>query len=80
MEEGLLLTGDAQYAQAVEIAARTRRIVVENVTFTIMIKLTVLLLGALGISALWFAVFADSGVTVIVVLNALRAFRITGRQ
>ena len=76
-EDGLLLTGTARYAQAVEIATKTRRIVLENVAFTILIKLTVLLLGALGISALWFAVFADSGVTVIVVLNALRAFRIS---
>lgn len=77
--EGLLLTGEARYAQAVQIAVKTRRIAMENVCFTILIKLTVLILGALGISALWFAVFADSGVTVIVVLNALRAFRIADR-
>lgn len=73
---GLLLTGDATQAQAVKIAAKTRRIAMENVCFTILVKLAVLVLGALGISALWFAVFADSGVTVIVVLNALRAFHI----
>lgn len=79
-QDWLLLTGKAQYAQAVEIAAKTRRIAMENVCFTILIKLTVLLLGALGISALWFAVFADSGVTVIAVLNALRAFRIANKK
>ena len=62
-----------------EIARRTRRVACENVWFTILIKLAVLILSAFGISALWFAVFADSGVTVIVVLNALRAFY-TGKK
>ena len=56
------------------IARKTRRVALENVWFTIAVKLTVLILSVCGISALWFAVFADSGVTVIVVLNALRAF------
>ena len=59
---------------AKKIAEKTRRVALENVWFTILIKLTVLILSVFGISALWFAVFADSGVTVIVVLNALRAF------
>jgi len=75
----LVLTDAERLTTARSIAKKTRRVVMENVWFTILIKLSVLILSAFGISALWFAVFADSGVTVIVVLNALRAFR-TGKQ
>lgn len=63
---------------AQRIARKTRTVALENVWFTIVIKLAVLVLSVLGISALWFAVFADSGVTVLVVLNSLRAFH-TGK-
>ena len=58
------------------ISKKTRRVALENVWFTILIKAAVLILSVFGVSALWFAVFADSGVTILVVLNALRAFRI----
>lgn len=61
---------------AQRIARGTRRIVFENMGFVVLVKLTVLVLGALGISALWFAVFADSGIAVIAVLNSLRAFAV----
>ena len=70
----LVLTGPEKLPLASRIARKTRRVALENVWFTILINLAVLVLSAFGISALWFAVFADSGVTVIVVLNALRAF------
>lgn len=72
-------TADANEAQARRIARGTRRIVLENIGFVILVKLTVLVLGALGISALWFAVFADSGVAVIAILNSLRAFAAGGK-
>ena len=72
----LVMIGDENKALAQKIAKKARFIARENVVFTILIKLTVLILSACGISALWFAVFADSGVTVIVVLNALRAFHV----
>lgn len=62
-----------------KIARTTRRIVFENIGFVILAKLTVLVLGALGISALWFAVFADSGVALITILNSLRAFAAAGK-
>lgn len=57
------------------ISGKTRFIALENIIFTILIKCAVLVLGALGISSLWFAVFADSGVAIIAVLNSLRAFK-----
>lgn len=72
----LVMTGEEDTARAVKIAQKTKRIVHENVWGTILIKIAVLILGACGVSALWFAVFADSGVTVLAVLNSLRAFKL----
>ena len=62
-------------AEAVTVARRTMRIVRQNIIFAIGVKLLFLLLAALGIANMWEAVFADVGVTVIAVLNALRAMR-----
>lgn len=72
----MVLTDADKLPFAVQIAKKTRLVAMENVWFTILIKVAVLILSIFGISALWFAVFADSGVTVIVVLNALRAFHV----
>jgi Cation transport ATPase len=55
-----------------KIAKKTRRIVVENISFALIIKILFLLLGALGMVNMWQAVFADVGVTIIAVLNAIR--------
>ena len=62
-------------AEAVTVARRTMRIVRQNIIFAIGVKLLFLLLAALGVANMWEAVFADVGVTVIAVLNALRAMR-----
>lgn len=62
-------------AQGIAIARRTMRIVHQNIVFAIGIKVAMLLLGACGFTNMWAAVFADVGVTVIAVLNALRAMR-----
>ena len=62
-------------AEAVTVARRTMRIVRQNIIFAIGVKLLFLLLAALGIANMWEAVFADVGVTVIAILNALRAMR-----
>lgn len=78
-ETRLVLRDPDAFPLANQIAKKTRLVAQENVCFTIAIKVTVLILSACGISALWFAVFADSGVTVLVVLNALRAFHV-GKQ
>ncbi len=59
--------------QAVKIADKCLRIVYENIYFAIGIKIICLLLGALGIANMWLAIFADVGVMVIAVLNAIRA-------
>ncbi len=60
---------------AIRIARKTRRIVLENIVFALSVKALALLLGALGITGMWFAVFADVGVMVLAVLNALRIIR-----
>ena len=62
-------------ASAIRIARRCMRIVYENIGFALGVKLVCLLLGALGIANMWVAIFADVGVMVIAVLNAIRALR-----
>ena len=63
----------AKLPQAVAIARRTMRIVWENVIFALAVKALVMALGAAGEANLWFAVFADVGVLVLAILNAMRA-------
>ena len=65
----------SKIALAIRIARRTLRIAQQNVWFAIIVKVAVLLLAAFGIATMWMAVFADVGVTVIAVLNAMRALR-----
>ena len=60
---------------AVDIAKRTMRIVWQNIVFSLVVKGLVLLLGALGFAGIWLAVFADVGVMVIAILNAMRALK-----
>ena len=62
-------------ALAIGIARRTLRIARQNVAFAIGVKVAVLLLAAFGLATMWMAVFADVGVTVLAVLNAMRALR-----
>ena len=68
----------SKLAQAITIARRTLSIVRQNIVFALGVKLLVLLLSALGHANLWEAVFADVGVSVIAILNAMRAMR-TGK-
>lgn len=60
---------------AVHIARRTIRIAHQNVAFAIGVKIAVLLLATVGLGTMWMAVFADVGVTVLAVLNAMRALK-----
>ena len=65
----------SKIALALRIARRTLRIAKENIVFAIGVKLLVLILAVFGLATLWMAVFADVGVTVLAVLNAMRALR-----
>ena len=66
----------SKIAKAMEISKKTMRIVRQNITFALLVKAVVLILGAVGLAGMWLAVFADVGVMVIAVLNAMRALRI----
>ena len=59
-------------AKAIRIARKCMRIVYENIYFAIGVKVICLILGAFGIADVWVAIFADVGVMVIAVLNAIR--------
>ena len=70
----------SKLAQAIAIARRTLAIVRQNIVFALGVKLLVLVLSALGLANLWEAVFADVGVSVIAILNAMRAMRTAKTQ
>ena len=61
-------------SKAIKIARKCIRIVYENIYFAIGIKVICLILGAIGIANMWMAIFADVGVMIIAVLNAIRAY------
>ena len=60
-------------AKAIRISRKCMRIVRQNIAFALVVKFACLILGALGIANMWLAVFADVGVMVLAVLNAIRA-------
>ena len=66
----------SKLANAIKISKKTMQIVKENIVFAITVKILVLLLSAIGIATMWAAVFADVGVSVIAIINALRILRV----
>lgn len=73
----VLMTDEpSKIASVMKIARKTIRIANQNIVFALGIKLLVLVLGALGYANMWAAVFADVGVSVIAILNAIRAMRV----
>ena len=66
----------SKIADAIRISRKTRRIVQQNIVFALGVKLLVLVLGACGVASMWAAVFADVGVSVLAILNAMRALRV----
>ena len=63
-------------ATIIRISRKTLRIARANIVFALTVKLLVLLLGAVGIANMWLAIFADVGVAVLAILNAMRTLRI----
>ena len=61
---------------AIKLSKKTMRIVKQNIVFAIFIKISILILTALGLSTMWEAVFADVGVSIIAIINALRVLRV----
>ena len=66
----------SKLANAIKISKKTMQIVKENIVFAITVKILVLLLSTLGVTTMWAAVFADVGVSVIAIINALRILRV----
>ena len=65
----------SKISKAIKLSKKTMRIVKENIVFAIAIKVAVLILSALGLSTMWEAVFADVGVSIIAIINALRILK-----
>lgn len=65
----------SKIAQAIKISQRTLRIVRQNIVFALGVKFLVLLMGAEGLATMWDAVFADVGVSVIAIVNSMRALK-----
>ncbi len=65
-----------QIAKAIKISRKCLGIVYQNIVFALIIKFACLILGALGIANMWLAIFADVGVMIIAILNAIRALRV----
>lgn len=70
----------SQIAKAISISRKTLGIVNQNIIFALAVKAVVLILGALGYATMWAAVFADVGVSVLAILNAMRASRVKNLQ
>ena len=66
----------SKIAKALRISKKTMSIVKQNIVFAISVKVAVLIISALGMSTMWWAVFADVGVSVIAILNALRVLNV----
>ena len=65
----------AKISKAIDISKKTLSIVKQNIIFAIFVKILFLVLSMLGMMTMWFAVFADVGVTFLAVLNCLRIIR-----
>jgi len=72
----VLMTDDlSKIGVSLKIAKKTRFIVIQNIAFSLLVKGVILVLGALGLVSMWGAVFGDVGVSIIAVLNAIRAMK-----
>jgi Zn2+/Cd2+-exporting ATPase len=66
----------ASIDKALQIAGKTRRIVLQNIAFALGVKGIIMVLAFLGITGIWFAIFADVGVALLAILNAVRALKV----
>lgn len=77
MADVVIMTDEpSKIASSILISKKTMRIVKQNIVFAIAVKVAVLILSALGIASMWAAVFADVGVSVLAIINALRILKI----
>ena len=77
----VLMTDEpSKIMDAIQLSKKTMKIVKENIIFAISVKILVLILSAFGLSTMWEAVFADVGVSVIAILNALRVLYVKKKK
>ena len=77
----VLMTDEpSKIVNAINLSKKTMKIVKENIVFAIFIKILVLILSAFGLSTMWEAVFADVGVSIIAILNALRVLKVKNNK
>ena len=70
----VLMTDEpSKIAKASKISAKTMSVIIQNIVFAIGVKVLVMILSVLGISTMWLAIFADVGVSLLAILNSLRA-------
>ncbi|SHH28190.1 Cd2+/Zn2+-exporting ATPase [Anaerosphaera aminiphila DSM 21120] len=73
----VLMTDEiSKISQGIKISSETKKIIYQNIIFALGIKVLILILGAFGMATMWAAVFADVGVTIIAVINSMRALKI----
>ena len=70
----------SKIVNTIKLSKKTMKIVKENIVFAIFVKVLILILSALGLSTMWEAVFADVGVSVIAIINALRVLRVKNNK
>ena len=70
----------SKIVNTIKLSKKTMRIVKENIVFAIFVKVLILMLSAIGLSTMWEAVFADVGVSVIAIINALRVLRVKNNK
>ena len=70
----------SKVAEVIRISKRTMEIVKQNIIFALSVKGIVLVLSAVGFANMWIAVFADVGVSVLAILNAMRALKISTKK
>jgi len=74
--DGILLSNDiSTLPRIIKVARKSMNIVRINIVFSILIKVIVLILGILGIAPIWLAVFADTGVTALTIVNSMRILK-----
>lgn len=74
--DAVIMTDEpSKIVTAIKIAKKTRKIVIENITLAMVVKLTAMALGAFGVASIWEAVIADVGVTLVAVLNSIRLLK-----
>ena len=68
----------SKIARALRIAKNTQRVALHNIVFAIGVKIVILILAAFGLAPMWLAVFGDTGVLILCVLNSMRTLRAKG--